>query len=111
MKKLVVLLLAPVILGSCFSAKVFTPTQADVDRIASSNPGTTLEDLKKGMSLYQANCGKCHALKKPSARSAEQWNEIVPRMSKKVNKKEEKLTAADQELVTRYLVTMCQVSK
>ena len=40
--------------------------------------------MNSGKTLYEANCGKCHALPAISSRNEEGWNKIVPPMAQKV---------------------------
>jgi cytochrome c2 len=92
---------------ACLSAKLITPSQLDVARVASKFPGYTLEDLNKGKALFSSHCGQCHGLKNPAKRTEEQWRKIVPRMAAKVNKKEGNVLDANAEtLILKYLVTM-----
>ncbi len=105
MKKLFILALG-VALYACSKAVVIAPSQSDVDRVQVKYPNYSMDQLLKGKQIYEANCQTCHGLKNPAAESEEEWNKIVPRMTKKVNKSETKMTAEDQELVLRYLVTM-----
>lgn len=93
---------------ACGTSKVATETavpagmtQADADRAAVKFPGTTLADLEKGKTTYEANCGKCHKLHAPSSRNEEAWRKVVPPMAKK-----SKLDATSEDLVLRYVVTM-----
>lgn len=110
MKKALVFLFATTFLVGCFSAKLLTPTQTDIDRVASKYPNYTLTELNQGKSLYEAKCGNCHGLKNPSSRTDVQWKEIVPRMSIKVNKKTpNSLDAESQEKILKYLITMREV--
>lgn len=93
-------------LAAC-SAKLYTPIQADIDRVSSKFSGYSLADLQEGKNIFEQNCSACHPLKKPTSRTEEQWNKIVPEMVKKVNgkAKKEQISPAQQELVLRYLVT------
>ena len=110
MKKALVFLFATTFLVGCFSAKLLTPTQTDVDRVASKYPNYTLTELNQGKSLFEANCGNCHGLKSPSSHTEAEWKEIVPRMSIKVNKKTpNSLDAESQEKILRYLITMSEI--
>src|SRR5689334_8403553 len=92
---------------ACISAKLATPSQPDVERVATKFPGYTLEDLNKGKALFSAHCGQCHGLKNPTKRTEEQWRKVVPRMAAKVSKKEGKLLDTnDEALILKYLITM-----
>lgn len=62
--------------------------------------------MNAGKAAFEANCGKCHGLKKPSSRNEEQWRQVVPRMAKKVNKSEVKIDEATQEKIIRYLTKL-----
>ncbi|MEZ4772009.1 MAG: cytochrome c [Bacteroidia bacterium] len=95
------------ILTGCFSAKLITPTQGDVERVQTKFPNYSLADLTQGKTLYEQHCGNCHGLKKPSSRTEEKWGEIVPKMAIKANKKyPNSLDTDSQEKILKYLVTM-----
>lgn len=82
-------------------------TDADVARVQSKFPGYTLTDLKDGKELYENNCALCHGLKKLNSESEEGWRKIVPPMVKKANVKNgNKLDAAAEEKILRYVITM-----
>lgn len=98
-------------LAGCISAKLLTPTQRDVDRVQAKFPNYTLSELNQGKHLFEQNCKTCHGLKNPTSRSEEKWREIVPVMVKKVNRKETVLSAHDEELILRFLITMSGASK
>ncbi|MEZ4830039.1 MAG: cytochrome c [Bacteroidia bacterium] len=96
-----------IILTGCFSAKLITPVQADVERVQSKFPNYSLADLTQGKTLYEQHCGSCHGLKKPSSRTEEKWETIVPKMAVKANKKyPNSLDADSQEKILKYLITM-----
>jgi hypothetical protein len=107
MKKTISIIPVFLLLSGCFSTKLLTPTQADVDRVTPLFPGYSLNDLNKGKMLFEQHCGNCHGLKNPAARTIEQWKEIVPVMSAKVNKKEGNVVDSNaQELILKYVITM-----
>ena len=99
MKK-IIFLYSLLLVWAC-SATVLTPAQSDVDRGASKFPGMTLADLNEGKTIYEANCGKCHGLMKPSALNEDGWRNIVPPMAQKA-----KLDSKAEQLVLQYVVTM-----
>lgn len=57
-------------------------------------------ELVQGKTIYDAKCGKCHDLPKPSDYSKEKWVPIMNHMAKKA-----KISDEDRELVYNY-VTM-----
>jgi len=108
MKKIKFIVIA-VLLAGCFSAKLVTPTQSDVDRVTAKFSDYSLVELNNGKMLYEKNCGTCHGLKSPTSETEENWKKIVPSMSKKVNKKSIVLDDKAQESILRYLITMSTV--
>ncbi|CAN5405277.1 hypothetical protein BH09BAC1_BH09BAC1_22540 [soil metagenome] len=104
--KTITLLFALFLLVGCASYKAIMPTQVDADKGAATYTGYTLAELNQGKTLYEAKCGNCHGLKKPSSKTQEQWQQIVPRMAVKANKRGEVINAHDQELILKFLVTM-----
>lgn len=105
MKKTVLISATVALLLNCAPAKIINPTQADAERMRSKFPEYTLADINEGKKLYEANCGNCHGLKDPTKKTADKWEHEVPKMAAKINKKEVKLTDAQQELILKYLVT------
>jgi cytochrome c5 len=104
---------ATALLTACTAAKLMTPAQSDVDRVATKYPGYTLADLNQGKSLFEQTCSQCHKLKDPTSRNEDKWKEIVPQMINKLDKKEGKQVIDDkqQELILQYLVTMSTGAK
>jgi cytochrome c5 len=76
------------------------PTSAHVALAQQAQPGTSLEDLQRGRTLYLRRCGNCHALRDPSAYNADEWRSQVERMEK-VHKVH--LTSAEETDILRYL--------
>jgi hypothetical protein len=105
MKKIVFVIIVS-FLAACASVKLMTPADSDVDRMKTKYPGLSLDELNSGKTLYEQHCNACHGLKNPSSRSETQWKEVVPRMSKKVNKEKMILGEKEQDKIIRYLVTM-----
>lgn len=109
MKKSLFILFSLVLI-SCSSTKLVTPTQADVERGSARFSNLTLDELNTGKMNFEKQCNKCHGLGKPSTKSADELNKIVPRMVIKANKKagKEVIDAAMQESILKYLVTMAK---
>jgi cytochrome c5 len=107
MKKTAFILSTVLMIAGC-SAKLILPSQVDADRMNSKYPGYTLAELNEGKALYEAHCGNCHGLKKPSSHTEQQWSGIVPDMVRQVNKKAGKdlLNRSNEESILRYVVTM-----
>jgi cytochrome c5 len=102
-----------ILLTACTAAKLMTPAQSDVDRVATKYPGYTLADLNQGKSLFEQTCSQCHKLKDPLSKKEDQWKEIVPQMINKLDKKQGKQVIDDkqQQLILQYLVTMSTGAK
>lgn len=80
------------------SPVLFQPVDADVQRLSAQGKTTDLATLEKGHQLYQANCGKCHALEAPPRRSLASWNHVLEEMFPKT-----KLTPEECDLVRTYI--------
>ena len=93
-------------LFSCFSARLATPLQSDVDRVADKFPAYTLSQLNQGKALYEGNCGKCHPLKNPGKYSEQHLKAVVPKMVEKVNNKGKVLDEEKASLILKYVITM-----
>ena len=105
MKKIFVVSLA-FALTSC-SAKLLTPSENDASRGASKFPGLTAAELVSGKAMYEQKCTLCHGAKKPTAKSEDGWRRVVPEMAGKSKRKGKgEISAADQELILKYLITM-----
>lgn len=111
MKKTYFILLLTV-LSAC-SIKLAAPKQADVDRVSIRYPGYSLIELNEDKALFEQTCSRCHRLKNPISRDEKEWSEIVPKMVKKLNKKEgrEEIDEKQKEAILRYLITMSSVTK
>jgi cytochrome c5 len=89
---------------------VLTKTAAEltVERALASLPEYTLDQFTEGKTLYEANCGKCHALKHPLSESEFAWKEIVPDMVVKANKRGSTLDANQESLILKYVVSLAK---
>lgn len=95
-----VLALAALTAVGC-AAALRQPTAQDVRQASTRWPGTTLEDLHRGRSLYVRRCSGCHTLYLPSAYEAELWPALVDSMAVKA-----RLDRAQQADITRFVVTL-----
>jgi cytochrome c5 len=103
MKRTIIFISTLLFIAACSKQAVVAPSQADADRASAKFPGITLAEINEGKSLYEANCGKCHGLKKPASRNEEKWRQIVPRMAKKA-----KIDAETEAKILKYVVTMSE---
>ncbi len=100
------------ILFSACSPKVVSPTESDLSRGKAKYPDLSLTELNEGRALYVENCNMCHGYYAPTDEPTEEWYGIVPEMVGKVNKKTgtEKIDAAEQEKILKFVVTMSSAS-
>lgn len=99
--------------AACGTVKLAAPQQSDIDRVSTKYPGYNLAELNDGKALFQQTCDRCHKLKNPTSRDEAKWNQIVPKMIGKLNKKEGKtvIDEKQQESILKYLVTMSSAPK
>ena len=85
-----------------------TPTESDLARGKQHYSDLTMETLTEGKATFEKQCTVCHSMKNPTSRTPEQWNDIVPKMVAKANKKagSEIITPQLQESILKYVVTM-----
>jgi hypothetical protein len=105
MKRIQRMAVLVVVCASCSAPRLAAPTQSQADAVAGRFPGVTLAQLELGKSTYAGECQTCHKLYKPAALSESEWNEIVPEMVVKANKKAGKVVVdpLQQEAIVRYL--------
>lgn len=119
MKKTFIILSAVIIFVGCASRKTTStsqpataaPTaeeaaQAHMKKVLASFPNYTLEDFNSGKTLYEKNCSTCHMLHNPSSQNEFAWNEIVPDMVKKSNRKGTAIDSTQQDLILKYVVSL-----
>lgn len=94
MKRLVIALIV-VIVAACSTTQIYTPTDANVNKVEKA----TLAELTKGHDLYASKCGKCHKLYPVDSRDAKQWKEVLGVMGPKA-----KLDDNEVQLIHRYLI-------
>lgn len=76
-------------------------TPQDVVLLAPRWPGTTLEDLQRGRSLYVRRCAGCHMLVLPGSHAPEDWPGLVDAMASKGP-----LGPEERDDVVRFLVAV-----
>lgn len=89
------------IAGMAFAActsVVVHPSARDASWASEKWPGTTVDDLERGRSVFVARCAGCHDLPSPAAKPADEWATVVGEMAAGAH-----LTAPEQDLVLRYL--------
>ncbi|MBI1307753.1 MAG: hypothetical protein GC181_14210 [Bacteroidetes bacterium] len=104
---------------SCKSRKNTTTQTATEEKTTSTtttgstsptgtNPNAPTADaavMATGKNLYESKCTKCHTLKDPKNYTAEQLNNIVPKMVAKVNKESTVISESDQNAMLQYLIS------
>lgn len=98
------LVFAAALQAACSTAMP-TPTTADAERGKSRYPDLQLAQLQQGRELYLRRCGSCHVLKEPSEVRAEEWPGEVQKMRQENGVK---LSDAEAEAISRYLVTLSE---
>lgn len=119
MKKSFVILSLVLVAAACASRKTTPPTQAatpaptaeeasqaHMNKVLASFPNYTLDQHNRGKTLYETNCVTCHMLYNPRSHNEFQWNEIVPDMVKKSNRKGLAIDSTQQDLILKYVVSL-----
>jgi len=95
-----------VTITSCVAVKLAIPSQGDIDRVHSKFPNYSLAELNQGKALFETKCNTCHGVKNPMRFKESEWNELVPKMVRKANKKGANIDDKSQELILKYVITM-----
>ncbi len=90
-------------LAAC-AAHLPRPTPMQAELASQRWPGSSLESLKQGRSLYAAKCSGCHVPHRPSQYPAEKWSKIVDEKADRAN-----LSGEEQELILQYLLTVTKL--
>lgn len=92
-----------IILAACSKKTVPTSTQAS----AVDKPVPTTTDMAvSGKKIFEAKCGRCHALKNPSDYTSQEWRPIMNRMADKA-----KLTTDEKTQVLTYVMQEAKSGK
>ncbi|HTB32278.1 MAG TPA: hypothetical protein VK808_09655 [Bacteroidia bacterium] len=76
------------------------PAGSDVAIAAAHWPGTTLDNLNQGYSIFDDKCTDCHRTKRPQDFTADEWKVIMHKMGRKA-----KLDSNQYNLVLHYILT------
>ena len=99
MKKVFVLALVSTAIFACNRKTVAisneTVTKTEETKKAEANTAA----IAQGKTVYDAKCGKCHALKDVTVYTAQRWESILAKMAPKA-----KLTEAETEQVHAYVM-------
>ena len=96
--------LVSAILAGCGASAGPVPVVPSDQKWASEHwPGTTLADLTRGHDVFVSRCSSCHGLPRPEVKSPEEWTSVLDEMAARA-----KLSAADRDLVNRYLSSASQ---
>jgi len=78
-----------------------TPAQPDLAIAQAHWPGTTMDQLNQGYTLFSTKCTQCHGMKNPKDYSADDWTDnYMPDMGKRAH-----LGQGDYDLVLHYILT------
>jgi cytochrome c5 len=99
------LLAAGLAVSVACAAALRHPSTQDVSAVADQWPGTTLQDLQRGRSLYVRRCSGCHTLVLPGAHSTAEWPAYVDAMAEKA-----RLQSEERDDIARFLVAMAAQS-
>lgn len=103
MKRIIILLSGLIaITYACKSKAVLavSPTDKELAVAQKTWPGTTLDELKEGQSIYKNQCTECHKNFEITKFSEKKWKHEIDDMSPKA-----KLTDTQKEKLTKYLLS------
>ncbi|MBK6516761.1 MAG: hypothetical protein IPM79_21160 [Polyangiaceae bacterium] len=80
------------------------PGAAHVNAASTVYPGTTVEELREGRSLYVAKCAGCHQLYLPSHLAPARWPASVSEMRERAA-----ISEAHEKMISKYLVAAALV--
>lgn len=106
-KTLSIILLGSLIIVACKSKKNVSktssnePTEAQLTALKSKVPDGTMDDLKKGHSIFYGACTNCHGAKDVTGYSQEQLQSVIDQMAPKA-----KLSDSEKKDVWRYALAV-----
>ena len=82
------------------------PSEAMVTAGKTKFPDVTLDVLKKGQTIYNGPCTRCHGAKSIVKRDEKEWVEVLNDMAPKAN-----LSVEDKDAVWKYIMSVKLASK
>ena len=104
MKKVFLLMIFVIFLGSCAAA--YLPTAEDLNSKKALSPQTDKTVLNQGRALIVGNCASCHRMIYPQEVSLKGWKHILPDMAKRSG-----LNLSELEKVELYISAVKQAEK
>jgi hypothetical protein len=87
--------------GTATTEDLYTPGEAQLQKIQTVYPDATAQTLKEGHAIYIGACTNCHGKKNMYKRTAEEWEKDVNRMAPKA-----KITDAQKDALWKYVIAM-----
>lgn len=83
------------------------------DEYALLKSSYNFDEFMKGKSIYEGKCGTCHSLKEPEDFPIELWEDVVPNMVVKYNKKfpDKVIDQPYSDLILNYVVSAVKMKK
>jgi uncharacterized protein YcfL len=106
MKKISILILTITVIVACKSKKAVTvsstePTEHQLSAVKAKIPDATMDQLKKGHSIFYGACTNCHGAKNITNYTEQELAGVLDQMAPKA-----KLSADEKEAVWRYALAV-----
>lgn len=82
------------------------PSEAMVTAGKAKFPDVTLDELKKGQTIYNGQCTKCHNAKRIEKRDEKEWISVLDEMAPKA-----KLLPEEKDAVWKYIMSVKLAAK
>lgn len=82
------------------------PTEEQLTAVKTKFPAATMDELKKGNTIYYGACTNCHGAKPITRWSQDEWVGIMDNMAAKAN-----LSAADKDATWKYVTGVLLTAK
>lgn len=93
-----------VLMAQCTAKKTATAVKSPEEIVADVKKNFTEQQMEEGKVVFNENCGKCHDIVKPEARTVAKWERVLPPMSKKA-----KLDEVQASKVRAYVLAHAQM--